>query len=75
MLKGEDPLDRVVEVANWCKEHVEFSVFVTNEVGLSLVPASSIARKFVDVMGRVNKALSELSDRFVFVVSGVPVDL
>jgi adenosyl cobinamide kinase/adenosyl cobinamide phosphate guanylyltransferase len=46
------------------------SWIVTNEVGLSLVPMSSMGRRYRDVLGRVNAKVSLLADEAFLVVAG-----
>ena len=48
-------------------------VFVTNEVGLGIVPDNKLARAFMDAAGRLNQAVAEAADRVVFVVAGMPL--
>lgn len=50
-------------------------VAVSNEVGLGLVPPTASGRLFGDELGRVNAALSAVSDRVVLVVAGRVLDL
>lgn len=47
-------------------------VFVSNEVGLGIVPADPLSRRFVDESGRLHQQLAQLCDRVVFVVAGLP---
>lgn len=51
------------------------AIFVSNEVGMGLVPAYPMGRMFQDVTGRVNKFLAGLADEVYFVVSGIPMKL
>jgi adenosylcobinamide kinase / adenosylcobinamide-phosphate guanylyltransferase len=44
--------------------------FVTNEVGLSLVPMSPLGRRYRDVLGRVNAKVSLLADEAFLTVAG-----
>ncbi len=44
--------------------------FVTNEVGLSLVPMSPLGRRYRDVLGRVNARVSLLADEAFLTVAG-----
>lgn len=46
------------------------TIAVTNEVGLGIVPIEPIARRYRDVLGRVNAAWVEAADRAGFVVAG-----
>jgi adenosylcobinamide kinase / adenosylcobinamide-phosphate guanylyltransferase len=45
-------------------------VVITNEVGLGIVPVNELARRYRDVLGRVNVAFAEASDTAYFVVAG-----
>jgi adenosylcobinamide kinase/adenosylcobinamide-phosphate guanylyltransferase len=46
------------------------TVAVTNEVGLGIVPATPLGRRYRDVLGRVNTIWAELADEAVLVVAG-----
>lgn len=46
------------------------SVAVTNEVGSGVVPEGALARRFADVLGRVNAIWAEEADRVLLVVAG-----
>ena len=50
-------------------------VAVTNEVGLGVVPATVSGRLFRDELGRLNNAVSAVSDRVHLVVAGRVLDL
>ena len=50
-------------------------VFVSNEVGLGIVPANAMAREFRDHAGRLNQAVAMAADRAVMLVAGLPLDL
>ncbi len=50
-------------------------VFVTNEVGLGIVPANDLARAFRDHAGHINQAVALASDRTVMMVAGLPMTL
>ena len=47
-------------------------VAVTNEVGMGIVPASSLGRAFRDLAGSLNQAVAARADRVVLMVSGIP---
>ncbi len=50
-------------------------VFVSNEVGLGIVPDNPLARRFRDEAGRLNQRIAELADRVVFIAAGLPLVL
>ncbi|MEW5973307.1 MAG: bifunctional adenosylcobinamide kinase/adenosylcobinamide-phosphate guanylyltransferase [Pseudomonadota bacterium] len=50
-------------------------VFVSNEVGLGIVPDNALARRFRDEAGRLNQAIATLCDHVVFVAAGLPLTL
>ena len=50
-------------------------VFVSNEVGMGLVPETPLGRAFRDRQGRLNARLAAIADRVEFVVAGLPLVL
>ncbi len=46
-------------------------VFVSNEVGLGIVPDNKLARQFRDAAGLLNQRIAALCDEVSFVVSGI----
>lgn len=46
------------------------TIVVTNEVGSGIVPANALARRFQDLLGRVNSIWADASDRTALVVAG-----
>ncbi len=47
-------------------------VFVSNEVGLGLVPETRLGRDFRDWQGRANREIAQACDAVVFVAAGLP---
>jgi adenosylcobinamide kinase / adenosylcobinamide-phosphate guanylyltransferase len=50
-------------------------IFVSNEVGMGLVPDTALGRDFRDWQGQANQRLAEVCDLVVFVAAGLPVRL
>ena len=48
-------------------------VFVSNEVGLGLVPETPLGRAFRDAQGRLNMRMAERADRVVLMAAGLPL--
>jgi len=51
------------------------TVAVSNEVGLGIVPATPLGRRYRDVLGRVNATWALASDRALLVVAGRTLEL
>ena len=48
---------------------------VSSEVGLSLVPTSSLGRRFQDLLGLVNQRVAAAADQVFLVVAGIPTQI
>lgn len=49
------------------------SIIVSNEIGLGIVPDNPLARRFRDLMGRVNQMTSKVADEVYLMVAGLSV--
>ena len=70
--------DAEYEIAALCDgiECIEGSVvFVSNEIGLGLVPETPLGRRFRDAQGRLNQKVAAVCDRVEFVAAGLPITL
>jgi adenosylcobinamide kinase/adenosylcobinamide-phosphate guanylyltransferase len=47
-------------------------IFVSNEVGLGVVPADADTRRFCDEAGRLHQELAQRCDRVTWMVAGLP---
>jgi len=63
------------EVAAAARERGGTVVFVTNEVGLGIVPDNPASRLYRDLLGRCNQVLAAATDTVVLMVSGLPLML
>ena len=50
-------------------------IFVSNEVGMGIVPLGAVSRYFVDNAGRMNQKLASVCHRVTFVAAGLPLVL
>ena len=51
------------------------AIFVTNEVGMGIVPENSLARRYRDLVGRCNRLIAEAATEVVLVSCGLPIYL
>lgn len=49
--------------------------YVSNEVGLSIVPDNVLARRFRDEAGRLNRLIAAQADRVTMLFAGLPLQL
>ncbi|MET0022866.1 MAG: bifunctional adenosylcobinamide kinase/adenosylcobinamide-phosphate guanylyltransferase [Sedimenticola sp.] len=47
-------------------------LFVSNEVGMGIVPMGELSRRFQDEAGWLNQAMAERCDRVILTVAGLP---
>lgn len=50
-------------------------VFVSNEVGLSIVPENRMAREFRDHAGFLHQAVASVADEVYFIAAGLPLKM
>ncbi len=50
-------------------------IFVSNEVGLGLVPINKLGREFRDVAGKVNQIVASKANEVLFMVAGLPMNI
>ncbi len=67
--------ERCAELIKICRQRGQTVIFVTNELGMGLVPADPISRHYRDCLGRCNQTIAKLADEAVFMVSGIPLIL
>lgn len=50
-------------------------IFVTNEIGLGIIPENKLARYFRDITGRVNREVASAANKMYLTISGVTIEL
>ncbi len=71
----EAAAQRSREVIDACRVFPGTVIFVTNEVGMGIVPESEAVRRFRDCAGRMNQLIAAAAEEVTLVVSGVPLRL
>jgi adenosylcobinamide kinase/adenosylcobinamide-phosphate guanylyltransferase len=79
-LIGQGTADDAIEaraeaVAGAAAARPGLTVVVSNEVGLGIVPATPLGRRYRDVLGRVNTTFATRAERALLVVAGRTVEL
>ncbi len=67
--------DEIIQFLAYIKGKNCDCVFVTNEVGSGLVPATPLGRHFTDICGRINQLVAKNSDEAYLAVSGIKVKI
>lgn len=78
LLPTLDPADIETRAATAAREAAArqgMTVAVTNEVGLSIVPANELGRGYRDLLGRVNAIWADAADHALFLVAGRVLEL
>jgi adenosylcobinamide kinase/adenosylcobinamide-phosphate guanylyltransferase len=57
------------------KQSSTSSILVSNEVGLGIVPADPLSRRYRDLLGAMNQRIAGALDTVIFMVSGIPLFL
>jgi adenosylcobinamide kinase/adenosylcobinamide-phosphate guanylyltransferase len=68
----EAPCRALLDAAAACRGIV---IFVTNEVGLGIVPDNPLARRYRDLVGRANQLIAARADIVMLVCAGIPLQL
>lgn len=76
---AEDRLDVLKERVETLISHARAAgrriVFVTNEVGMGIVPQNALAREYRDFSGLANQMIAASADHVYLVISGLAVDV
>ena len=66
---------RCTDTLRACREHPGTIIFVTNEVGMGIVPENETSRRFRDLAGRANQTIAAACDEVFLVVCGQPLKI
>lgn len=58
-----------------CEAHPGTILFVTNEIGMGIIPENPMARLYRDLAGSCNQIMARASHRLVLLISGQPLEL
>lgn len=75
VLSEEAIESRAREVLAAARARDDATIFVTNEVGLGIVPENALARRFRDLAGRANQVFASGADEVHAVIAGLSVKL
>jgi adenosylcobinamide kinase/adenosylcobinamide-phosphate guanylyltransferase len=66
-------LNQVSRAVHTAKEIKPEVIIVSNEVGMSIVPKTSLGRIFRDTLGKANQIVAAAAGRVFFMTSGLPI--
>ncbi len=75
MMAEKSPIEETDKLLKALENPEGHIIFVSNEVGLSIVPENKLARKFRDEQGILNQRLANRADNVVFIAAGLPLYL
>jgi adenosylcobinamide kinase / adenosylcobinamide-phosphate guanylyltransferase len=58
-----------------CEKHPGTIIFVTNEIGMGIIPENPLSRLYRDLVGRCNQIIAGASASTVLLVSGQPLEI
>lgn len=75
MMTEENAAEKCRILLAACAKFSGTIIFVTNEVGMGIIPDNALARSFRDIAGRCNQMIAGHADEVIFMVSGIPLFL
>lgn len=67
--------EQVVKLIEEIEKTNLYFVFVTNELGMGIVPGNKLSRIYADIVGRINQYIASKSNEVYFVVSGIAMKI
>ena len=71
MEDGLEPVEKIQALIDALASLENPVVFISNEVGLGIVPANPLAREFRDLGGRMNQSFAAAADEVFLVTAGI----
>jgi len=68
-------LEQIDKLLNSARATQITVLFVTNEVGMGIVPDNALARQYRDIAGMVNQKVAAYADEVYLVVSGLAIEI
>ena len=75
LLLGSDVEKEIAILLRTIEQCTARLIFVSNEVGLGIVPDNSLARQFRDFQGTLNQSIAEQAHHVIFMAAGLPIIL
>lgn len=75
VLAGQDAAAATLGLASMVRQLAGAAVFVSNEVGLGIVPDTPLGRRFRDEQGRLNQAMAAACGTVILITAGLPLQL
>jgi adenosylcobinamide kinase/adenosylcobinamide-phosphate guanylyltransferase len=66
-------MNEVSRLMDTVKQGQTSFIFVSNEVGMGIVPVEPLGRRFRDLSGMANQKIAEVVQTVIFMVSGIPI--
>jgi adenosylcobinamide kinase/adenosylcobinamide-phosphate guanylyltransferase len=67
--------EEVRNLADTAKTAEGLVIFVTNEVGMGIVPGHELGRHFRDAQGLLNQSMAQVAHEVIFMTAGIPLTL
>lgn len=75
ILEKRDPEAEMTQLLRAVDASPARLILVSNEVGLGIVPANPLGRRFRDEQGRLNQRAAETADEVILLTAGLPLTL
>lgn len=74
-LMEEEIADHCQKLLGVCRLLPGIIIFVTNEVGMGIVPDNPVSRRYRDLVGRCNQIMAADADTVILLTCGLPIKL